>query len=283
MAQTVVGFFDQSSEAQTAIRELMARGIARDRIDLSRGSGTGTTVSSERTEATTDRDGRNTNAITDFFNSLFGNSNKEEASRYSRVAERSNTIVTVHAASREEAESAAQILDRCGAIDVDERAKQYGFSNTRSEGAGDRQAVSAERGTTIPRVEEHLEVGKREVERGGVQVRSRIVEKPVEEHIRLREEHVRVERTPVDRPLAGNEGEAFRERNIELTERSEVPVVNKEARVVEEVRVRKEVTERDETIRDTVRRTDIDVDKTNESGRSSTDYDRRNDTNNRPL
>ncbi|RYY61277.1 MAG: DUF2382 domain-containing protein, partial [Chitinophagaceae bacterium] len=252
MAQTVVGFFDQSSEAQTAIRELMARGIARDRIDLSRGSGTGTTVSSERTEATTDRDGRNTNAITDFFNSLFGNSNKEEASRYSRVAERSNTIVTVHASSREEAETAAQILDRCGAIDVDERAKQYGFTNTRSsEGAGERQAVSNERSTTIPRVEEHLEVGKREVERGGVQVRSRIVEKPVEEHIRLREEHVRVECTPVDRPLSGNEGEAFRERNIELTEKSEVPVVNKEARVVEEVRVRKEVSERDETIRDT--------------------------------
>ncbi|RYY61313.1 MAG: DUF2382 domain-containing protein, partial [Chitinophagaceae bacterium] len=67
------------------------------------------------------------------------------------------------------------------------------------------------------------------------------------------------------------------------TEKSEVPVVNKEARVVEEVRVRKEVSERDETIRDTVRRTDIDIDKTNESGRSSTDYDRRDDTNNRPL
>ncbi|RYY92282.1 MAG: DUF2382 domain-containing protein, partial [Chitinophagaceae bacterium] len=66
-------------------------------------------------------------------------------------------------------------------------------------------------------------------------------------------------------------------------EKSEVPVVNKEARVVEEVRVRKEVSERDETIRDTVRRTDIDIDKTNESGRSSTDYDRRDDTNNRPL
>ncbi|RYY90524.1 MAG: DUF2382 domain-containing protein [Chitinophagaceae bacterium] len=280
MAQTVVGFFDQNSEAQTAIRELMARGISRDRIDLSRGNGEESRTSSA---PTVDADGRNTNAITDFFNSLFGNSNKEEAARYSRVAERSNTIVTVHALTREEAENAAQILDRCGAIDVDERARQYGYSNIRSEGAGERQPVTNERSTTIPRVEEHLEVGKRDVERGSVQVRSRIIEQPVEERVRLREEHVRVERTPVDRPLEAHEGEAFRERNIELTERAEVPVVNKEARVVEEVRVSKEVNERTETIRDTVRRTDIDVDKENSGDRSSTDYDRRDDTSSRTL
>ncbi|RYY38361.1 MAG: DUF2382 domain-containing protein [Chitinophagaceae bacterium] len=277
MAQTVVGFFDQTSEAQTAIRELMASGIARDRIDLSRGGAGETKVGSE---PTVDKDGRNTNAITDFFNSLFGNSNKEEATRYSRVAERSNTIVTVHASTRDEAERAAQILDRSGAVDVDERARQYGF-DARSDERSGREAVRDERGTTIPRVEERLEVGKREVERGSVQVRSRIVEQPVEEHVRLREEHVRVERTPVDRPLEAGEGEAFRERNIELTERSEVPVVNKEARVVEEVRVSKDVTERNETIRDTVRRTDVDIDKSNESGRSSTD--RRNDTSDRSL
>lgn len=277
MAHTVVGFFDQSSEAETAIRELTARGISRDRIDRSGGGGS-TGVSAER------RDGseRGDNPVSNFFRNLFGADN-DESDRYTRVAERSNTIVTVHASSREEAEAAAQVLDRCGAVDVDERARQYGVADTRGGSAGERQPVGGERGTTIPRVEEHLEVGKREVERGGVQVRSRIVEKPVEEQVRLREEHVHVERKPVDRPLNADEGDAFRERNIELTERAEVPVVNKEARVVEEVRVRKEVTERNETIRDTVRRTDIDVDQTNESGRSSTDYDRRDDTGNRSL
>jgi stress response protein YsnF len=293
MAQTVIGFFDDHSDAQRAIEQLQSRGISRDHIDLSRG-GTGTNVStsttsttgvnpvsgSERDEnsvrrteddRTVDREGRNTNKITDFFNNLFG-SNKDDADRYSRVAERSNAIVTVHAQSREEAERAADILDDCGAVDVDERAKQYGYSNTRNEGMGDRRDIGNERGTTIPRIEENLEIGKREVERGGVRVRSRIVEQPVEEHIRLREEHVHVERQPVDRPVSDADMRSFREGDIELTERSEVPVVNKEARVVEEVRISKDVEERDETIRDTVRNTDVDVDRLN-TGNKDRDID----------
>ena len=45
-----------------------------------------------------------------------------------------------------------------------------------------------------------------------------------------------------------------------MTEHAEVPVVNKEARVVEEISLGKEVTERDEVVRDTVRKTEVDVD-----------------------
>ncbi|HYN85704.1 MAG TPA: DUF2382 domain-containing protein [Pyrinomonadaceae bacterium] len=116
--------------------------------------------------------------------------------------------------------------------------------------------------TTIPVVEEELQVGKREVERGGVRVESRVEEVPVEKDVHLREERVRVERRPVDRP-AGDADAAFREGSIEVTERAEVPVVAKEARVVEEVVVGKEVAERTETVRDTVRRTDVDVQETN--------------------
>ncbi len=66
----------------------------------------------------------------------------------------------------------------------------------------------------------------------------------------------------------------FQERDIELTERAEVPVVNKEARVVEEIRINKEVQERDETIQDSVRKTEVDVE--NISGRdtrNTTDLD----------
>jgi uncharacterized protein (TIGR02271 family) len=302
MAQTVIGFFDDHSDAQRAIEQLQSRGFSRDRIDLSRSSGgTSTGVSSSTSDTgrvnpvsgserdensvrrtsddrTVDPGGRNTNAITDFFNNLFG-SNKDDADRYSRVAERSNAIVTVHAQSREEAERAADILDDCGAVDVDERAAQYGYANTRSEGTGERRDVSNERGTTIPRVEENLNVGKRTVEQGGVRVRSRIVEQPVEEHIRLREEHVHVERQPVDRPVSDADMRNLREGDIELTERSEVPVVNKEARVVEEVKIKKDVTERDETIRDTVRNSDIDIDRLN-PGNRNTDSDIDDDTTN---
>lgn len=112
--------------------------------------------------------------------------------------------------------------------------------------------------TAIPVVEEELQVGKREVERGGVRVESRVSERPVEEQVHLREEHVHVERRPVDRPV-GDAENLFREGTLEVSERAEEAVVAKEARVVEEVVVGKEVSERTETIRDTVRRTDVNV------------------------
>ena len=112
----------------------------------------------------------------------------------------------------------------------------------------------------IPVVEEEVRVGKREVERGGVRVRTEVSEKPVEEQVNLREEHVRVERRPVDRPATqADVNRALKEGSIEVTERAEEAVVQKHARVVEEVVLGKEQTERTETVRDTVKRTDVDV------------------------
>lgn len=127
-------------------------------------------------------------------------------------------------------------------------------------------------GSRIPIIEENLEVGKREVRTGGVRVRSRIIERPVEESVRLREERVNIERTPVDRPASESDLQNFQEREIEMVEHAEVPVVSKEARVVEEINVGKEVEERNETIQDTVRKTEVDVEnleKDNVRGRSS--------------
>ncbi|HEX8457489.1 MAG TPA: YsnF/AvaK domain-containing protein [Pyrinomonadaceae bacterium] len=112
--------------------------------------------------------------------------------------------------------------------------------------------------TTIPVVEEELQVGKREVERGGVRVESRVEEKPVTEEVQLREERVHVERRPVDRPVTDADA-AFREGTLEVKEHGEEAVVAKTARVVEEVVVGKQVEERTETVSDTVRRTDVDV------------------------
>ncbi len=127
----------------------------------------------------------------------------------------------------------------------------------------------------LPIVEEQLRIGKRTVERGGVNVRTTSQEVPVEETVNLREENVTVERRPVDRAV-GNAPDAFREGTIEITETAEVPVVSKEARVVEEVVVGKEVTERQETVRDTVKRTEVEVDEVNRN-----DVNRNDDPNRR--
>ena len=124
----------------------------------------------------------------------------------------------------------------------------------------------------LPIVEEQLRIGKRTVERGGVNVHTTMEEVPVQETVNLREEKVTVDRRPVDRAV-GNAPDAFREGTIEVTEMAEVPVVAKEARVVEEVVIGKEVTERQETVRDTVKRTEVEIDEVN---RGSNDPNRQN-------
>ena len=108
-------------------------------------------------------------------------------------------------------------------------------------------------------MEENIALGKREVASGGVRVFSHVTERPVTESINLKEEHVTVERHAVNRPVDGSAFNTVREGVIEVTETSEVPVISKEARIIEEVVVGKEHTERTETVHDTVRRTDVEV------------------------
>ena len=129
--------------------------------------------------------------------------------------------------------------------------------------------TAAEGEARIPVIEEELQVGKREVETGGVRVTSNVTEVPVEEQVRLREEHVTVDRHPVDRPATDADLRAAQGAVLEVTETAEEAVVAKQARVVEEVVVGKEASERTETIRDTVRHTDVDVQQLEQDFRSN--------------
>lgn len=133
-----------------------------------------------------------------------------------------------------------------------------------SSRVGARQANTTTGANTVNQapisvVQEELKLGKRSVLRGGVRVYSRVVEEPVEGTIELREERVRVERQRADRPATGTDLRPGQEQVIEVKEFTEEPVVSKQARVVEEVRVNKDATQRTETVRDTVRRTEVDV------------------------
>jgi uncharacterized protein (TIGR02271 family) len=117
-------------------------------------------------------------------------------------------------------------------------------------------------------------VGKRVLQRGAVRVYSQVVEQPVEQDVTLREEHIRVERRAVDRPVEPGDVEKMRDQSIEMTESVEEPVVQKRARVKEEVVLGKETTERQRRVRDTVRRTEVKVEQAGEGARtgSSDDY-----------
>lgn len=125
----------------------------------------------------------------------------------------------------------------------------------------------------IPIIEEELHVGKREVERGGVTVHSYVEETPVHEDVTLREERVTVERRPVDRVVDPSTIDAFQDRTIEMKETAEEAVIEKKARVVEEVVVGKQVDTRIERVEDTLRRTQVEVDSTNGQNTDWSAYD----------
>lgn len=181
------------------------------------------------------------------------------------------------------------VLEAAGAQDFEAQEAQWrteGWNADHSAAGGTATAASAMGAATtgtaarpmptgteehIPIVEERLTVGKRETEHGRIRVRSYVVETPVQEQVTLHEERVHVERRSVDRPLGAADEGAFRERTIEATETAEEAVVGKQARVVEEVVVRKEADDRTETISDTVRRTEVEV----EDDRKATPRDRR--------
>jgi uncharacterized protein (TIGR02271 family) len=279
MSQTVVGIFNSAAEAQQAARQLATAGFNQDSVDVSSsaaGSSNYQNTSGTTTEAAADAAGRTGDGISNFFSNLFGGDDTEDARRYSHVARQGgNSLVTVHCHSAENARQAAEILDRAGAVDVDERAAQTGYAGANSLQGG---ANTGQAGMSAQVIEENLQVGKRVEQTGGARLRSRIVERPVEASVRLREEHISVERRPVDRPATEADFNAFKEGEVEITESAERAVVGKEARVVEEVTLGKEVTEREETIRDTVRKTEVDVERLNDTTQRSgytTDDDQR--------
>ncbi len=259
MDQTVVGMFDTSSQAQQAAQKLAAAGFGLEGVDVSNARDTTSDAKHQRSASTTAEQAND--GISGFFNSLFGGDDSDDtAQRYGHVARSTGSIVAVHCQSAEHAHKAAKILDEAGAVDVNERAAATGYQAA-GKASNATNANAAADGMTAEIIEEKLQVGKRVEQTGGVRLRSRIVERPVEASVRLREEHVVVNRIPVDRPATNADFNTFKEGQVEVTESAERAVVGKQAHVVEEVSLGKQVTEREETIHETVRKTEVDVEK----------------------
>lgn len=229
-----------------------------------------------------------------FWSWLFGeDTSASEYQVYDRSLAEGGTVVTV-TVGEEQAARVMDILNRHAPIDLDERAATYGFASAapateapmasrmgtsayESDAAlagstPRRTGASASREEVIPLREEQLQVGKRIVDRGTTRLRRYVVRTPVEEAVTLREEQVTIERRrPVAPGTPGVPEGAFEERIVEVHATGEEPVVSKTARVAEEVVVRKEATERTETVRDTVQREEVAVEK---EGGASTELSR---------
>lgn len=264
MAKTLVGVFDELSSADDVLRELRAMGVPQDHIQL--------LENSEARPAASEDEQSWTQKVSGWFRSLFDDDeDRTLADNYAEAWRRGHYLVVADVESSQ-TERVADIMNRHGAIDIDRRAESWkatGYTGRFDESAPpytpeQRRAELGTYGThetgdsAIPVVQEELSVGKRIVRRGGVRIHSYVEEKPVHEVIRLREERINIQRRPVNRPAEPGD-RAFQERTIEVSAQGEEPVVEKRARVVEEVAVGKNIEQRDQKIDDTVRRKDVRV------------------------
>jgi len=254
---TIVGVFDRYGTAEQAARKLEETRIPRESIQIN-------------PEMEAEGGG-----ITGFFRRLFGADTPEESlnqltSQYADVIDHGGALVCVTAA-KPDVDRAVDVLNQFGPIDIEAQAE--GQRMTRTERRTSKEEQS------IPIIEEELQVGKRVIRRGGVRIYEQTVEQPVEEEVTLREEHVQVERRPVDRPVTPEDERNLREQSFEVSETAEEPVVSKKRRVKEEVVVSKETTERKEKIRDTVKRSEVNVEPTGQTADYSDDFRRDFDTN----
>jgi uncharacterized protein (TIGR02271 family) len=291
MVHTVVGVYDDHTQAQCARDQLIDSGFAPHDVTIS---------SQEQPASAQPEDSAEVHkeaGMMHFFDSLISAiGDSEQSDRNAQTARRGRHWLTVHADTEARCACATDIMHRHGPTDIGQRAIQGPARASAGTGlpvpdqADERRASGSsaagnngnasgpemtpenptagpqeisggtlEGETRIPVVQEELQICTREVLRGGVRVHQRVIDTPVHEQVQLREEHVTIERRPVNRPATAADAAAFSEASFEVRAMAEEAVVEKSARVVEEVIVHRTVTERTQTINDSVRRTDVQI------------------------
>jgi uncharacterized protein (TIGR02271 family) len=265
MSSTITALFDNRADAEAAKERLKNARVDADHVHLHDKSSVGYKDS-----------GYSTHEDRGFWDSVKNAFvPDEDRHTYEEGVRRGGVLLTADV-DDDCVDEAVRVLESASTVDIDDRSSQWkssgwdyaGATGAAGAGLGLRALGGArtdrdlgEREDVIPIVEEQLVVGKRDVSRGGVRVRSYVTETPVHEQIRLRNERINVERRTVDQPLSAADADAFRERTIDVTATGEEAVVGKTARVVEEVVVSKTADEHVEDVEDTVRRTDVEIDR----------------------
>ena len=304
--RTVTAFFDTRAAAESAKAEVIAAGVPSDMVTVVAGheggmTGGGTTSGmTGGSMAGTGRDEGFWGSVKNLF------APEEDKHSYAEGLSRGGYLLTAHT-SEAHYDRVLDILDREGAVDMDQRETQwrsegwsgthagattygastaaggYGAAGTTTSGMTSTAATApggtvgtttartgvgaAALGTedrlgtgdgTIQLAEETLRVGKRDVNHGRVRLRSYVVEKPITETVNLHSERVDVTRRPVGPTVAATEA-MFGERTLSAEEHEEEAVVSKDARVYEEVSLGKVAQDRTQEVKDTVRKTEVEV------------------------
>lgn len=279
MSRTVTAMYDTRQEAESA-KQRLSSAVDVESVKIfdqeSTSSGSGSSGGSEGGS---------------WLSNLFVSDDDRPA--YEEGVRRGGFMLCADVDGDEDADKIVDILEQTTPVDLDERqqnwrsegwqssapassgqsfsqgAAAYGETGQSSTETGQR-TVEEER---IPIVQEELQVGKRQVERGGARVRSYVRETPVSEQVNLREENVSVERRPVNEPISENEldtGGLLEDREIEMRATGEEAVIGKDARVTEELVVKKTAEQHTETVQDNVRHTEVEVDGENQTRQRET-------------
>ena len=251
MAKSVVGLFDAATNVESVKRDLEQMGVSKRHIHAL-----------DHTEAIEGEPRSWTDRVGAFFGFTGDQRERDIGAAYADAMNEGDTLLIVDVDDTM-ADRTAAVMNQYGALDIGARDRMRGAREIPSPPESRTIPIITDQTTlpvvteqaTLPVIEEELEIGKRTIERGGVRVHSYVEEMPVEEVIRLREEHVNVERHAASRPVTA--AETFQETTIVVTETAEQPVVAKQARVVEEVVIGNTTEEREETITETIRRQDI--------------------------
>jgi hypothetical protein len=207
---------------------------------------------------------------------LFGRDIQQyEATVYGRSVEAGGVVLTVRVPENEVAR-ATSILNSHRAIDLTKRAEQEGLLTAappvasrpapavRPAPATVATAGAAPGGVSGEEVlalaEEQINVGKRLVQEGTTRIRRFVTETPVETQVTLHEEHARVLRRAISDPNYVRNLD-WADKTIEITETVEEAIVTKSVHVAEEVVIQREGSDHVKTVKDKVRRQQVEVER----------------------
>ena len=273
MAKTIVGLYDDHTTARTVLNELEAAGFGEDHLRFASHENTSTRYDIDPTDdASADALGR------------YGVAD-DEARFYSEGVRRGGSLVIARVHDND-VDRAVDIMARRNPARFEDRADDYLDADddevyTAAQRVENRDRYADQQKQRLREIEEHMKIGKREVVRGGVRLHRYVDTDVEEETLRLREEHVNVDRKAVNRPAtAADLDGVFEEKTVEMVERAEEAVVEKETMVTGEVSLGKEVNTREETVGGEVRRVRVEVEQIadadfkREAGQFRTHYDK---------
>jgi uncharacterized protein (TIGR02271 family) len=253
---TIVAAYETPAQAAAAVHDLQAANVLPGAI--------GQHTKTYTTSGTASTPSASPLRDQGFWANLFGSEPDHDTSVYDRSIESGASVLTVKVPD-DGIDGVTAILEAHNPIDLDESAVEHSSEDTPMAATETRLATSSSGDDTIRLAQENLAVGKRAVSGATTRIRRYVVETPVEEQVTLQGEKVTIDRRPV---TGGAPVAEFTDKTIEMTETHEEAVVSKTARVTEEVSLRKQATDRVETVKDTVRRDEVEIEQVPGDGRT---------------